>query len=85
MHQDAHEFLNYILNAISEILDKQASTLAQLARPGSAKTKTEPSWIQVLFEGSLTNQTKCRTCETVRMFCKLQSSLLRSLSSLQSS
>jgi len=65
MHQDAHEFLNYLLNTISETLDKQASMLAQLARPGSSGPKTEPSWIQVLFEGSITNQTKCKTCGTV--------------------
>ncbi|KAJ1657147.1 hypothetical protein IWQ61_003404 [Dispira simplex] len=104
MHQDAHEFLNYILNAIMEDVTKIQSRL--LARRGSVNsvtsenghsdpiptlssgrgstTDSNPSsvpstsggsgppptnpvkmWVHTLFEGELTNETKCLTCETV--------------------
>ncbi|RKP39185.1 hypothetical protein BJ085DRAFT_43723 [Dimargaris cristalligena] len=55
MHQDAHEFLNYILNAIVEDGSLHSST-------ASDDYKT---WLHTLFEGILTNETKCLTCETV--------------------
>ncbi|KAJ1965649.1 hypothetical protein IWQ62_002615, partial [Dispira parvispora] len=104
MHQDAHEFLNYILNTIVEDVAKIQSQL--LARRGSVNsvtsenghsdpistsssgrgstTDSNPSsgpptsgssglsskkpakmWVHTLFEGELTNETKCLTCETV--------------------
>ncbi len=53
MQQDAQEFLNYLLNHISECQKKTLSG-------NGAK-----SWVQDLFEGVLTNETKCLTCETV--------------------
>lgn len=53
MQQDAHEFLNYLLNTIADLLrsemdDKQAVT-----------------WIQEIFQGTLTNETRCLNCESV--------------------
>ena len=53
MHQDAHEFLNYLLNAIIE-------DIAMLS--GAASSKSQ---IHDLFEGVLVSETKCLTCENV--------------------
>lgn len=35
------------------------------------QNKTEPTWVEDLFQGTFTNETRCLTCETVRitMFC----------------
>lgn len=82
MHQDAHEFLNYTLNNIAEILLRQQRELRKgldLDGPISSEDQsaahgeqqiTPPlsSWVHEIFEGTLTNETKCLTCETVR-FC----------------
>eukprot|EP00051_Salpingoeca_urceolata_P002423 m.50072 g.50072 ORF g.50072 m.50072 type:complete len:382 (+) comp12122_c0_seq2:86-1231(+) len=57
--QDAQEFLNFLLNHVSECISKQDS--GPTAPPRDAKT-----WVHDIFEGSLTNETKCLTCETVR-------------------
>lgn len=53
MQQDAHEFLNYLLNTIADLLrsekgDKQGFT-----------------WVQEIFQGTLTNETRCLNCESV--------------------
>ncbi|TPX30803.1 hypothetical protein SmJEL517_g05728 [Synchytrium microbalum] len=85
-HQDAHEFLNYTLNAIGEILVRQQNEFREKIKsasdgkvndtPGMASStederstksapKTPSSWVHELFEGLLTNETKCLTCETV--------------------
>ncbi|KAJ3195854.1 hypothetical protein HK101_010832 [Irineochytrium annulatum] len=80
MQQDAHEFLNYTLNAIAEILLRHKKEIAERLQAGGTITETssqetsegdekklpEPaSWVHGLFEGFLTNETKCLTCETV--------------------
>ncbi|KAH9171034.1 hypothetical protein EDB89DRAFT_1189812 [Lactarius sanguifluus] len=90
MHQDAHEFLNYLLNKIVEEIqsdkhhrDKDlsspdhsredlSSSVATLVS-GTAPTLTVHSDISQqsgtlvhrLFEGTLTSETRCLTCETV--------------------
>jgi ubiquitin C-terminal hydrolase len=51
MQHDAHEFLNYLLNALSE----QSATLSL----------DQISFIQRLFQGTLSNETKCLLCETI--------------------
>lgn len=51
MHQDAHEFLNFLLNETIDTLN------------GILNVKKNA--IVNLFEGNLTNQTKCLTCENV--------------------
>ncbi|KIO17131.1 hypothetical protein M407DRAFT_229267 [Tulasnella calospora MUT 4182] len=53
MHQDAHEFLNYLLNKVVEDLEDEG------------KGEVSPPLIQSLFQGTLTNETRCLTCERV--------------------
>eukprot|EP00696_Hemimastix_kukwesjijk_P013088 gnl/Hemi2/26423_TR8874_c0_g1_i1.p1 gnl/Hemi2/26423_TR8874_c0_g1~~gnl/Hemi2/26423_TR8874_c0_g1_i1.p1 ORF type:complete len:363 (+),score=99.92 gnl/Hemi2/26423_TR8874_c0_g1_i1:204-1292(+) len=67
MHQDAHEFLNYLLNEVKEILEKPFVLQQRAALAANPSCKLEPvrTWIHELFQGSLTNETKCLTCETV--------------------
>ncbi|KAI1721390.1 sodium:neurotransmitter symporter family domain-containing protein [Ditylenchus destructor] len=90
--QDAHEFFNYLLNAISETLVDERkreisngpikangtlkkSTISShppIEPPKATETtskhdsnKMEPTWIQEIFQGTLTNETRCLNCETV--------------------
>ncbi|KAI0319945.1 hypothetical protein OF83DRAFT_1081920 [Amylostereum chailletii] len=84
MHQDAHEFLNYLLNKIVEEIqgdknhrdgplegsreDLSASipTLSSGPPPTtSTASQNDPTLVQRLFEGTLTSETRCLTCETV--------------------
>lgn len=76
MQQDAHEFLNYLLNTVADILQeekKQEKQNGRLKNNGTAVTtetdtenKTEPTWVHDIFQGTLTNETRCLNCETVR-------------------
>ncbi|CAG8577264.1 13496_t:CDS:2, partial [Racocetra fulgida] len=101
MHQDAHEFLNYVLNTIAEnVMEQQKKISDQISEreqilfcnindkskltngvhtQGSdddetssksfetnSGTSPKTTWVHQLFEGTLTNETKCLTCETVR-------------------
>ncbi|KAI8999506.1 hypothetical protein BC832DRAFT_534200 [Gaertneriomyces semiglobifer] len=70
MHQDAHEMLNYLLNAIAEILVRHRTELGEklrsiLREALLSDSRAPASWVHALFEGVLTNETKCLTCETV--------------------
>ncbi|XP_050040100.1 ubiquitin carboxyl-terminal hydrolase 46 [Dermacentor andersoni] len=103
MQQDAHEFLNYLLNTIADILQAEKQQLQQnsqanakgnkctssgdAAHPaagapiasagataqgmqnqvgGAAQPpKPEPTWVHDIFQGTLTNETRCLNCETV--------------------
>ncbi|CAG8560977.1 31502_t:CDS:2, partial [Gigaspora margarita] len=103
MHQDAHEFLNYVLNAIAENVLEQQKKIAEAERlqreqlsscnlsdkskltsnsassqgsddadeksskssESNSGTSPQTTWVHQLFEGTLTNETKCLTCETV--------------------
>ncbi|CAG8522843.1 12189_t:CDS:10 [Funneliformis mosseae] len=81
MHQDAHEFLNYILNAVAEnskssvngasINESEESGIsADGSSSGSSENtsntfSSKTTWVHQLFEGTLTNETKCLTCETI--------------------
>lgn len=51
MHHDAHEFFNYLINEIIECLDKENGL--------------QNNWCNKLFQGLITNETKCLSCETV--------------------
>lgn len=51
MHHDAHEFFNYLINEIIEGLNKELGM--------------ENNWCNQLFQGMITNETKCLSCETV--------------------
>ncbi|KAI8323856.1 cysteine proteinase [Martensiomyces pterosporus] len=68
-HQDAHEFLNYLLNEIVENVEKihrdkglEGCTGAPLNGPSKLRGNT---WVHTLFEGLLTNETRCLSCENV--------------------
>ncbi|KAI8923501.1 hypothetical protein BC831DRAFT_470701 [Entophlyctis helioformis] len=79
MQQDAHEMFNYLLNAVAELLTKQRKEMTEKliaaqrfpkdildARNADSRTSDIPStWIHALFEGLLTNETKCLNCECV--------------------
>ncbi|KAG0703689.1 hypothetical protein DFH29DRAFT_1041863 [Suillus ampliporus] len=87
MHQDAHEFLNYLLNKIVEEIEeekkhlqipiddsahsvKSSSTASQpLVMTASTSSAGSPStgntFIHQIFEGILTSETRCLTCENV--------------------
>ncbi|KAI9072102.1 hypothetical protein K1719_045924 [Acacia pycnantha] len=81
MHQDAHEFLNFLLNELVDILEKEAqgAKTDQDALSPSEKTanghrngptngaQKEPlvTWVHKNFQGILTNETRCLRCETV--------------------
>lgn len=51
MHHDAHEFCNYLINEIIECLNKENGI--------------DDNWCNQLFQGSITNETKCLSCETI--------------------
>jgi ubiquitin carboxyl-terminal hydrolase 9/13 len=90
MHQDAHEFLNLLLNQVVEnveqftksIEEKKESKADQASETGLA-TALSPvinsslrglptkgpiqssRWVHELFEGTLTSETRCLTCENI--------------------
>ncbi|KAK9370786.1 hypothetical protein V1509DRAFT_614702 [Lipomyces kononenkoae] len=61
MHQDAHEFFNFLLNEIIENVKDYDATMPQDGHGSSMG----PRWVTDLFEGLLTSETKCLTCENV--------------------
>lgn len=79
MHQDAHEFLNFLLNSILEVLAGHLTDIkpklenfqkSHQLQQTDQQTQLDPqllppTWIQELFEGTLANETKCLTCENV--------------------
>ncbi|KAG8853027.1 hypothetical protein FRC20_001334 [Serendipita sp. 405] len=101
MHQDAHEFLNYMLNRIVEDVEEEDQLLRKKERSSdgdkglssgnatgnitedlsnsitTSATSSQPvsvsasgllhkkTFIHALFEGTLTSETRCLTCETV--------------------
>lgn len=64
MHQDAHEFLNYLLNQACEILEEEEKRRRGDVPlpPGSPPINT---WVHDIFQGKLVNETRCLQCETV--------------------
>ncbi|KAI4916455.1 hypothetical protein J4E85_010110 [Alternaria conjuncta] len=81
MHQDAHEFLNLLLNEVVDNVENYSkSRPAQVeeitedgetvtdgqvvtARNSVASAKSNSGWVHELFEGTLTSETRCLTCE----------------------
>ncbi|KAK6454742.1 ubiquitin carboxyl-terminal hydrolase [Scheffersomyces xylosifermentans] len=51
MHHDAHEFFNYLINEIIECVNKESGA--------------DKNWCNDIFQGLITNETKCLSCETV--------------------
>jgi ubiquitin carboxyl-terminal hydrolase 12/46 len=61
-HQDAHEFLNYLLNEVSDGLAKEWKA----ANPEAVRAGTQhQSFVQRIFEGKLISETKCLCCENI--------------------
>ncbi|CAL9127240.1 unnamed protein product [Musa textilis] len=81
MHQDAHEFLNFLLNELADILEKDSDAAKVSTETSSSSEKLangpnhslpngvpkEPllTWVHRNFQGILTNETRCLRCETV--------------------
>ncbi|XP_073013536.1 ubiquitin carboxyl-terminal hydrolase 4-like [Typha latifolia] len=81
MHQDAHEFLNFLLNELVDILEKESNSAKTSPETSSSTEKIgngpcnplanglrkEPvvTWVHRIFQGILTNETRCLRCETV--------------------
>eukprot|EP00928_Gymnodinium_smaydae_P002761 TRINITY_DN1099_c0_g1_i1.p1 TRINITY_DN1099_c0_g1~~TRINITY_DN1099_c0_g1_i1.p1 ORF type:complete len:545 (-),score=92.95 TRINITY_DN1099_c0_g1_i1:116-1750(-) len=75
-HQDAHEFMEFLLNDIVEHLAKKVQQQREKAREAGAspekgadkdqQSDEEPrTWVHDIFQGHLVNQIKCRCCESV--------------------
>lgn len=84
VHQDAHEFLNMLLNQVVDTVEENAKRMAVVRKAGSAhdasldaaleavaahaggtKVSDDIRWVHELFQGTLTSETKCLTCENV--------------------
>eukprot|EP01018_Ginkgo_biloba_P012773 Gb_25243 [translate_table: standard] len=81
MHQDAHEFLNFLLNELVDIVEKEAGAANKLSGNLSQPEKNvngsinglsngnhqQPvlTWVHKIFQGTLTNETRCLRCETI--------------------
>ncbi|CAI9266079.1 unnamed protein product [Lactuca saligna] len=78
MHQDAHEFLNFLLNKLFDILEKETKGTKEHSSPpekipngihvplaNGVRKETLVTWVHKNFQGILTNETKCLRCETV--------------------
>lgn len=79
MHQDAHEFLGWMLNKIAEDVEELEKSMGREEREerekrlgglkryglGMGEGGGGKTLVHQLFEGLLTNETRCLTCETV--------------------
>ncbi len=86
MHQDAHEFLNLLLNEVVANVEanskkieadngmngsaegdgfEKALAAAMPAITDGSRSSSSTGWVHDLFEGTLTSETKCLTCENV--------------------
>jgi len=69
MQQDAHEFLNFLINHINEIIVGEQSQVSTNNRIRSTTSNQENdnnhTWINDIFQGILTSETRCLNCETV--------------------
>ena len=84
MHQDAHEFLNLLLNAVIDTVEADVKTRggppkALVEADGPPRSPLSPrdstdsvatqrllpngKWVHDLFQGTLTSETRCLTCE----------------------
>lgn len=64
--QDAHEFFNFIINDLSDNIRKNQKP--NIPIPNSQKGPVKETWIQELFEGILSNETRCLTCDNVSKY-----------------
>lgn len=63
MQQDAHEFLNFLLNDSSEYIECHTSSVNIV--PQENMNGTSDNFITDLFKGTLTNRIKCLTCDNI--------------------
>lgn len=72
MHQDAHEFLNLLLNEVVENVETfSKSRITEVGEteqngvvaPALNNHHNNTGWVHELFEGTLTSETRCLTCE----------------------
>lgn len=82
MHQDAHEFLNLLLNEVVENVEQFSKSRitevgesepnetgltvtsgAVVPDTNTALSQINSGWVHELFEGTLTSETRCLTCE----------------------
>lgn len=85
MHQDAHEFLNLLLNSVVDNVEEysksntsspafhgaengstdlsMADAMAHVVKASAAVNVNNTAWVHDLFEGLLTSETRCLTCE----------------------
>ena len=64
--QDAHEFLGWVLNKVAEDVELIDRSLKDVGKNGPEPKAPGRTFVQRLFEGVLTNETRCLSCETVR-------------------
>lgn len=68
--QDAHEFLYFLFNEISEVLEKSEKEKNGASQDGSSaqpdgKQQPPKTWVHELFQGTMVNEMRCMQCETV--------------------
>lgn len=71
MHQDAHEFLNLLLNEVVENVEQfsksRITEVGETEQNGviapAINANSNTGWVHELFEGTLTSETRCLTCE----------------------
>ncbi|KAL6035748.1 hypothetical protein STEG23_017822 [Scotinomys teguina] len=86
MQQDAHEFLNYLLNTIADILQEEKKQEKQNGKlkngnmnEPAESNKPGLTWVHEIFQGTLTNETRCLNCETCACLFWESTSLAKSL------
>ncbi|KNE69920.1 hypothetical protein AMAG_14768 [Allomyces macrogynus ATCC 38327] len=62
--QDAHEFLNYMLNAIAELILAERKRNETDDEAGPSTLPAGKTWIHELFEGELATEIRFLTCES---------------------
>ncbi|CUS21548.1 LAQU0S03e05072g1_1 [Lachancea quebecensis] len=65
MHQDAHEFLNFLLNDISDYINAHSKNNLETHETENSAGDNCPNFVDRLFKGTLTNRTKCLTCDNM--------------------
>lgn len=76
MQQDAHEFLNFLINHINEIIlaernsgkaktSSNGVTVGDITPNTSSSASSDPTWVHEIFQGVLTSETRCLNCETI--------------------
>ncbi|EJS44624.1 ubp13p [Saccharomyces arboricola H-6] len=65
MHQDAHEFFNFLLNELSEYIERENQKMVASDINNDGALGKTTNFISNLFQGTLTNQIKCLTCDNI--------------------